>query len=96
MAFHDFSNSMNFAGFEAEVHAEDFSEVFQKKSKRLQKLRKTLKEMGVFSDLEIVGLLNLNPSEVEEAVLWIPSLTKLVSDGKVNAIRNAISIIQKF
>ncbi len=59
-------------------------------------LKEEIENCQELSDIEIVQLWNLLPAQIEEAEKWIPSLEKLITEGKENEISKAINVLKKY
>ena len=95
LSFYEYSQQFAHIRFEENLSQDDYNEQFHRRSLRLQKLRKALRESEIFSDIEQVQLLNLAPQDVEDAVAWIPSLEPMSKDERAPALKKCIDLIQK-
>ena len=78
------------------LEIEELSDALNEKKSSLKNKRDDLSNIGDLKDSEIVLLINLKPNSVDEAVRWIPSLKKKISQGKAKDISQAIEVINKY
>ena len=57
-------------------------------------MRQNLAAMDAFTDIEQVLMINLRPSDVKEALFYIPSLGKLRAEGNEHLIAKAVDLIK--
>ena len=82
--------------FSETLEIDELSEALGEKKDFLKNKRGDLQSIKGMKEGEIVLLMNLQPSTVDEAVNWIPSLQRKMFKGKAKDIHNAIETIDKY
>ncbi len=96
MQFFNYTQKFPNLKYSENISAEDLAEVFKSKRTRIQTIRNELKNIKELNDVEIVQIWNLAPENKDEALSWIPSLERLIVEGKENAIIKAIEVIKRY
>ena len=78
------------------LEIEELSDALNDRKSSLKNKREELLNIEGLKESEIVLLINLKPSSVSEAITWIPSLKKKISQGKSKDISQALEIISKY
>ena len=78
------------------LEIEELSDALNERKSSLKNKREELQNIEGLKESEIVLLINLKPENINEAVTWIPSLKKKISQGKSKDINQALEIIKKY
>ena len=78
------------------MSSDELSEMFKNKRTRIQSIRDELKMVKDLTDTEIIQIWNLSPETNDEALAWIPSLERLIPEGKEIYINQAVDVVRKY
>ena len=94
--FLDFFQEFPSLSFGNNLEVEELSEALNDRKGSLKNKREELQNIQKLRESEVVLLINLKPSSVDEAVAWIPSLKKKISQGQSKDISQALEVISKY
>ena len=78
-----------------DLNTEDLKNALNIKKNSLKTTRDEMSSINDLESFEIALLQNLRPAKQEEAIKWIPSLSRKITQGKTTDINQAIEINNK-
>ena len=79
-----------------DLENKDLKDALSHKKSSLKSMREEIEATKELKNYEAVLLMNLRPSNIEEAVTWVPGLKRLISKGKKKELMQIIEIINKY
>ena len=95
LQFFNYSQQFPNLRYSEELTGEELNEVFKNRRSNIQGIRDELKGFSELTDIELMQIWNLGPESSDEALAWIPSLERLIPEGKELFIHQAIDIVRK-
>ena len=94
--FLDYFQQFEHLKYGEELENQDLKDALNLKKSSLKSMREEIEAVKELKRSEAVLLMNLRPSNVEEAETWVPSLKRLIIKGKKKELMHILEIIGKY